>query len=263
MDCSWISRYPEEDERYVLCAISCILFILLYYYLYSLFFGFHAPVNISSIRIIETATNYEAIIGAIRLFDNVLSGNIKGDVVEISKKWLLILNHFVFERNENKYDAFIYNTWKVFLQKKNKITIEMWHLNNFITDLEFLGLIFGGRGLEMHKYEDDNNFYIPDDNDMTNILKLNVLNLFNNLQTIWITNVQYRDKYYSFSLYQLLLFVRVNKIEKVQISTFSVNSLSWLDYLWGNKSLSLIEEYKKKGYGIEYDGKRRIYIKLL
>ena len=52
---------------------------------------------------------------------------------------------------------------------------------------------------------------------MTNILKLNVLNLFNNLQTI---RMWFAD-YYPLSLYQLVWTLRHTKIEKVRISTAS------------------------------------------
>ena len=34
MDCSWISRYPEEDERYEICMYNIsLLYILLYYFI--------------------------------------------------------------------------------------------------------------------------------------------------------------------------------------------------------------------------------------
>ena len=75
-------------------------------------------------------------------------------------------------------------------------------------DLGFLRLIFGGRGLEKHDTFDN---YICDDDDMTNI-PLNVLNLFKNLQTMVLKNID--D--YPFSLYQLLH----TKIEKVEINSF-------------------------------------------
>ena len=39
-------------------------------------FYVHRPINISSIRIIEIATNYDEIVSAITLFDNVISDNI-------------------------------------------------------------------------------------------------------------------------------------------------------------------------------------------
>ena len=88
-------------------------------HIYSLFFDYPESINISSIRIIETATNYQEIIQAITLFDNALSNNIE-ERVNVSSESLLVLKHLIYERNENKFDLFIYNTWKVFVQKKNR-----------------------------------------------------------------------------------------------------------------------------------------------
>ena len=95
---------------------------------------FLLPLNISSLRIIQTATNYQEIIQTITLFDNVLNGNIDDDD-NICSEWLSILNYLIVERTENKFDS------------------------------GFLCLIFGGRGLEKHKDDD----YVPDndDDDMT------------------------------------------------------------------------------------------------
>ena len=83
-----------------------------------------------------------------------------------------------------------------YFTKKTKIVINLDKLNSYITDLGFLGLIFGGRGLEKHRR-------IADDDDMTNILSLNVLNLFDNLQTMVMRNVD--D--YPISLHQLVLLL--------------------------------------------------------
>ena len=88
--------------------------------------------------------------------------------------------------------------------KKNKIEINMWSVGVYIEDSGFLGLIFGGRGLEKHRRDN----YIPDD-DMTNILALSVLILFNNLKTMVIRSVD--D--YPFSLYQLVLLLRHTKMK--------------------------------------------------
>ena len=120
----------------------------------------------------------------------------------------------------------------------------MDRLNRYILELQFLGLIFGGRGLEKHTDDD----YIPGDDDMTNILTLNVLNLFKNLRTVRINGV--RD--YPFSLYQLVLLLGHTKIE--EFAVFEDKEHSWFSCLWCGKSSSLIQAYKKKGYAIElYD----------
>ena len=254
--------------QHIIVIYTIILFYIVYFlqvlhqfYIYSLFFADDlVSISISSIRIIERGTNYQEIISSIRLFDNILSDNIghDGAAVYIFGKWLLILKHLIYERKENKFDPFIYNTWKVFLQKKTDIIIDMELLGKNIKDLGFLGLIFGGRGLEQHgifdfyvpNHDDMTNilaFYVPSHDDMTNILALNVLILFTNLTIMFINGVGE----YPFSLYQLVLLLTHTKIKRVWI--YSRKKNSWLYYLWRDKSSSLIEAYKNKGYAIDFD----------
>ena len=240
MNCSWISRYKEEDER--------------------LFFGCHhslrpIAINISSIRIIETATNYRDTIQAITLFDNIISNNIEKKVSQkLISNSVVIMSDLIEVGNSDEFDPFIYNSWRIFLQKKNCIEIDMDLLLMYISDFRYLGIIFGGRGFIITIKDDaDDNYVIPDDHDMTNILKLN---LFNNLQTVNIKNVQYRNGYHSFSLYQLLSILALSKIQKVEISIparyTAVDRSSWLSYLWSKESLSLIKQYRNKEYVIEF-----------
>ena len=246
---------------YILFYFICLHIIISV--IFSLFFGQHRySINISSIRIIETAKNYREIIEAMTLFDRAISDNIYEEISKsFLRKSLLILNHLVGKTQNNEFAPFIHNSWKVFLQKKTEIKINMSELNFCISDLGFLGLIFGGRGLEMHEYDSsdvDNNYVIPDDNDMTNIFAL--LNLFDNLQTLHIENVQvpHTNKYWSFSLYRLLYLLTKTQIKKVEISTDKIES-SWLSYLWGDKSASFIKAYKNKGYAIAFDDDYKDY----
>ena len=130
--------------------------------------------------------------------------------------------------------------------KKTQILLQMNNVGEYIPDLGFLGLIFSGRGLEKHKINKGDNYYIPEDDDMTNILKSNVLHLFNNLQTMDI----YVVDDYPFS-YQLVSLLTHTMLRRVYIET-GVNNNTWVHYLWGAQSSSLIEAYENKGYAIEF-----------
>ena len=64
-DCDWISRYPDESE--------------------SVFVGGLFTIRVQSIRIIETAQNFEPILKALYLFDGIISDNVEWTKKEISE----------------------------------------------------------------------------------------------------------------------------------------------------------------------------------
>ena len=141
--------YREEEERYDDIYFNCLFIILCI--VYSLFYGCDHlgvhPINISSIRIISTATNYSEIIQAITLFDNVLSGNMDGLKKIPSSVWsksVFILDFLINSKDSNEFDPFIYNTFKLFLKQKTKIKFDMRHLNEYV-DNSFLDILFGGK----------------------------------------------------------------------------------------------------------------------
>ena len=143
----------------------------------------------------------------------------------------------------------------------------MYWLNKYISDSGFFRLLFGGKGLKKAKAKNKGNkykYHIRDNDNMTNILNFNLIKLFKNLKTIWIHDVQYENRYYSFSLYQLALLLEKTKIQKVELFTVRTLDDSWLCCLWRDKSSSIIEAYKNRGYAIEFDESRHeLEIKLL
>lgn len=235
----------------------------------SLFFGCDhfdlVPMNITSIRIIETGTNYQEIIEAFTLFDNIITS---GEYVNLSvinenmpesywKRLIVIMDHFLNVESEKIFDSFIYDTWRLFLKKKIEIKINMAelddHQQNHI-DASFLNVIFNGAGFKKYEYNEQVNeeidyFIIPSDD--TNIIKFDI---FPNLQEINITFAQDNDEYWPFSLSQLLLILRQTKVEKVKIKTnilLGVDLKSWIKWLWHNNS-SLIAQYQNEGYSIKF-----------
>ena len=47
------------------------------------------------------------------------------------------------------------------------------------------------------------------------------------------------------------IIIEHTKIEKVIICTYTFSRNTWVYYLWGDKSSSVIEAYKNNGYAIE------------
>ena len=266
MDVSWISRYKEEDERYV--SILPLLKASVLPLIHSLFFGCRhgmldmvthdCPINISSIREIETATNYSMIIEAITIFDNVISGNLDSyskPSGKALKKAMPILQYLISSRgqiqyqNPHKLPLFIYRSFKAFLMDKKTIKINMLYLDEHIVDLEFLKLIFGGKGLQRYRLENDKkNYTIPDD--YTNIFRLN---LFQRIESITIVSVQTGNLYWSFSLLNFLTLLQNSSIEEIKMTTqLSTNKSSWISDSWTRNDSYLIQEYQRAGYHIEY-----------
>lgn len=230
------------------------------YILCSLFFGCkherhgeaECPINISSIRDISRATNYQEIIQAVTVFDNILSGNES----KPSSSVFSIVSHLLNDANKRSFNPFLYQTFKSFLDKKKEVTLNMWLIYRGIKDIEFLGLIFGKAGLSEFEYDKNksNNYFIPCDN--TNI-PINIIHKFNNIQKINIRWAQNYYKYYSFSLFSFLSLLELHTtIKQVHISGYrskDCENTSWLSFVWTRDSLLLMREYNKKGYSIAFE----------
>ena len=237
-------------------------------FVYSLFFGCHHgthpeykhyPINISSIRIIETSTNYGEIIQAMTTFDNIISGNYKAvKHTNISSTMIAVLKHLCNDKEQDRFDLFIYQTWDLFLSKKREIKIDMAKLNSQKINVSFLKLLFGGQGFRMKKskiWKKDANDIPRDD---TNLLRFD---LFKNLETVTINEVDRGGKYWPFSLLSLLYSLRnQSNIKGVYITGVQ---FSWLSTIWEMKQhrywLTLKEEYRNIGYFIDYKGGHNDY----
>ena len=188
-----------------------------------LFFGCHhytgsqyetLPLNISSIRMITTAKNYQAVIQTITAFDSIISDNADEDLARnIPSSAAAIMAQLLSNEAHNGHDPFIYRTFKLFLAKKTSIKIDMNKLCFF--DASFLKSIFGGTGVQSFVHSGNeiksyletakivnelgyelNSGHIPSKEyfipqDKTNIIRFDV---FDNLEDITIYNVPYGSK---------------------------------------------------------------------
>ena len=115
-DCSWISCYPEEDER--------------------LFIASRQRMKIDTIIVIETANNYEVFFNALYLFDAIISGqditlsfendrvNVKLSDIEILRS---LINNKLLNKTSHKIDEYISNCFDLFLNTKTQIYIDISH----------------------------------------------------------------------------------------------------------------------------------------
>eukprot|EP01084_Bolivina_argentea_P208698 355709_1 len=125
-DCSWISRYGEENER--------------------LFVAAEFRLQIESVIIIETTQNFENYFHTFYLFDCMLSGHCGieisgGDVFEISTSDINILESLISSKvnqTECSMDNYIIDVFDSFVNKKTHIKIHMHDLHKFQKMKDFI-----------------------------------------------------------------------------------------------------------------------------
>eukprot|EP01084_Bolivina_argentea_P102153 183054_1 len=114
-DCSWISRFKEEDER--------------------LFFGAKYRMRVSTVRIIKTNTNYELFIKPLYYLDCMVNGTEMdpNDPPNITSKDHTILSrlikHEITNQTKNIYEEYVHNTFKVWCNQKTRIIIDLFYLH--------------------------------------------------------------------------------------------------------------------------------------
>ena len=114
-DCSWISRYSEENER--------------------LFVANEHKLQIVSIRIIETGTNITLFWKALKLFDYILGGKglytQESELTEQNYKCLnSLLCHKLRSPKTNMVgDEYIWNNFNSYLSRKTNIALNMEYLH--------------------------------------------------------------------------------------------------------------------------------------
>ena len=108
-DCSWISTYPDEDER--------------------LFCGGWMFIRIQSVLIVDTNQNFEQILHALFLFDSMLSGGYWDgrDDVTIERIDIQIIEAFTeysinSNGKKNAITGYVKELFDNFIQRKQEIS---------------------------------------------------------------------------------------------------------------------------------------------
>ena len=116
-DCSWISRYPDENER--------------------IFMGGFTKLRVESVRIIDTHKNYQNIIKILFVFDSLLSGVIvEKDHIELTNKdkdfILMLIQNKHHNLSSLEADPYVISMIKSYFRLKRHITIFMYALCNSV-----------------------------------------------------------------------------------------------------------------------------------
>ena len=117
---------------------------------FRLFFGYRSPLNIKSIRLIETRMNLESHIGAITALDCIISRNLYRDnaISEHSNYGTIIKN--LFDNNDSsqstasniRFSPYIYQSFNCFIAHKEKIRICLMNVARYVKDRQLLQLLF-------------------------------------------------------------------------------------------------------------------------
>ena len=195
----------------------------------------------------------QSIMGLIEAFDKALSGKMISE--HLRKSAGSIMNHLLKNKTKDRFSSSIYESFQSFLDKKTEIKIKMDQLYENV-DHGFLDSIFGEGGFKRYSGNNDINnehqFVVPRDD--TNILSLDLLTSFTNLESMAIENVQNdKGRYSPFSLSSLLPILDSTSIKKVNISGQKAQGgTSWLSFTWKIHKSLLEDSYAKKGLHISF-----------
>eukprot|EP01084_Bolivina_argentea_P293722 505236_1 len=221
-DCSWISNFKEEDER--------------------LWFGGSHMIRMVSVRIVDTAKNYEEFFTAFHAFDYIVStGGINDETLK--NKYIKIVKNcidYMIGQSNNNFDTYVNDTFYLFCIKKTQVVINLHNLCCGLSKSAKLETLTNYLVTSVMEEEE-----IYDETECTNRNMVNkqLFKIFPNVQEIIIyagekNYKRYHRKTYSFSLQLFLDVIEQQKSwNKISIKAYhhmsygkSVSS-SWLkDY---------------------------------
>eukprot|EP01084_Bolivina_argentea_P004324 8226_1 len=235
--CSWISKYKEESEV--------------------LWFGGEYRINIQSIRIIETAQNFEPLFRSLYLFDCMCNGtNVWLSGMEAKTHDAKVISSLLTETHD--INAYVIQTFKLFSVQKHQIIINISNLNEYFGKMHHL---------IMHSVKDqlldqwNSNDY--DFSSHSNLMLSTVFKLFQNVQHVIVyTSHLNGETIYPFSLIlfcqNIIHSLSWTKIE-IKAACETVTKDSWINKIWSlPKCLSKIKlTYKANKFDIRLQNKSR------
>ena len=219
-DCSWISNYFEESER--------------------LWIAGKRALRIVSIAIVQNAKNYRKMIRAFYLFDAMISGVRMGNECPLKEKqsdFDLLSDLIKFTLNESDggftdFDLYLKNEWKLFLQNKTEITVNLHYLKEYFQSLSKLVMF------NVVDYDEDDTA-----NGKDNVLRPEWISMFPSLHSVTINTW---NKVYKFRLEALL--------ESMQSISPSVTVTVKDDGEWIQKALTddISAAFDAAGWNLKY-----------
>ena len=243
-DCSFISRYPEENER--------------------IFMYGNTPIRVESVRIIETGQNLENVFKALFAVDSLFSGvcDYKCDKGDMELLTMLILKTKEMLTN-SKGDPYAISMIKSYINRKQNITIDIYYTCVAIaTNKADHGLITGGFIQSSYKVIQGIHSRNPcfDDLFKYNLIALNIFRVFKRCKTMIIRTTQPPlpgAKAYCMP-FNMIKFLKIisqatywNKIE-IHGNTENAKQGTWIQSTWQLFEQHLKTEYEKKQMSIKF-----------
>ena len=278
-NCSWISRFPDEDER--------------------VFINGMCPIRVETVKMMNDHRDYRKLFDALHLFDFILNGSIGNlnmimtanarmidellsnqgvvnpkqmmrltktlnELVNCGFSTLESLNAINDSNNdESKYDdisfdPYITSMFHAYTRQKRHILINlaaMYHVLQ-IKSADFYSMIIEGAWLEVYEtYKAKVN--AKNLSFRANLLSSNIFKMIPNIETIIIETAHTDTHCFAFNLLFFLKNISVSakwRQIKVQNTTnVRIASLSWIGYLWDTSALDLQREYGKQHLEIQFD----------
>ena len=194
---------------------------------------------------IESSKNYEDVFGAMCLLDQCLS-NEKPEQKYISGKYIKILrrllDHKLDEKEERKFDEYIYDTFDCYINHKQKFEINFDLVNSVKNKdkLDKLNVIFCSLVMKKDK--------IRGKDDFANLLRKELFTIFTNVAEMRIDV----NEYWTISILELLSVIESTSLQQVRISMTANDEETWLKVLWESSSQELKNKANMMNFNIKF-----------
>ena len=215
------------------------------------------PIKVISVRIIQTAKNFEQTFAALFLFDSIVTDGDFNYGMKIPDNFIVSIGN-LFDLDglaASKNDPYIKNMVSSYCRRKKKIIINIYGLSKIASALS--GFVFEGEVKKEETGDDDWNYEI-EGRSTKNMVHPSVISLLPNASTIIIKTdwLGYSDYSYPFSMSKFLSVISSlsswTNIKVQQWVKTGDYEKSWIHKVWDRYSSEIIKEYFEKGSKISY-----------
>eukprot|EP00484_Ammonia_sp_Unknown_P022647 CAMPEP_0197027098 /NCGR_PEP_ID=MMETSP1384-20130603/7073_1 /TAXON_ID=29189 /ORGANISM="Ammonia sp." /LENGTH=797 /DNA_ID=CAMNT_0042455895 /DNA_START=21 /DNA_END=2414 /DNA_ORIENTATION=- len=238
-DCSWLSKYGEEDER--------------------LFFGGYYVINVEALYILKTNQKFEALVDAMCYLDKMVNGD-SLCTHSLSDHRAKLLCHLIAVTlgesvdEEAMFDPYILSSFKQYIESKKHIQLDLDDIydsgHQMVKDIML-------HTMEKRAVDEVKQCAIRKATDLVNLPQSAILKIFRDVQHLTIrTTYAGGAHFYSFSLLSLLNCISGSMVRRVEIKAdvdgYDGHGECWLDVLWADEKRrsEIVSAFKDAKYNI-------------